>query len=159
MVQLVPVSEESFRKFIDHEIKDYADEKIKAGNWKPEEALSLSEKEFRALLPEGRKTKDQYIMSIMDSDKNREIGVLWYGIRDSGDLPGAFIWDFIIYDEYRGMGFGKESLKALEEELKGKGVDKLSLHVFGHNRRAISLYEKAGFEVTNIVMSKTISRE
>jgi ribosomal protein S18 acetylase RimI-like enzyme len=35
-------------------------------------------------------------------------------------------------------------------------ISKISLHVFGHNKIAISLYQKTGYEITNVLMSKTL---
>jgi RimJ/RimL family protein N-acetyltransferase len=37
-------------------------------------------------------------------------------------------------------------------------VDKIALHVFVHNRIARALYEKAGFEITGIYMTKELTR-
>lgn len=36
------------------------------------------------------------------------------------------------------------------------GMKKIGLHVFGHNKVARGLYEKLGYETTNVVMAKTI---
>lgn len=160
MLKLLPMGNESYGKFIEHEIKDYAEEKVKSGNWRAEDASSLAEKEFKRLLPDGLNTKDQYLRSIVEDANGEEIGTLWYGIikEGQGNLPGAFIWDFFINEEHRGKGYGKESLKLLEEELRNRGIERVSLHAFGHNKKAISLYEKSGFEITNIVMSKRIPK-
>jgi ribosomal protein S18 acetylase RimI-like enzyme len=35
-------------------------------------------------------------------------------------------------------------------------VDRIGLHVFGHNERASSLYRKMGYEVTDLTMYKEI---
>ena len=34
----------------------------------------------------------------------------------------------------------------------------ISLHVFGHNRVARALYEKLGYETTNVNMTEKLSR-
>jgi ribosomal protein S18 acetylase RimI-like enzyme len=46
---------------------------------------------------------------------------------------------------------------ALEARVISMGLDVISLHVFGHNRAARSLYEKLGYETTNVYMSKKLS--
>jgi ribosomal protein S18 acetylase RimI-like enzyme len=48
-------------------------------------------------------------------------------------------------------------MRAAEDEARRLGVDTIRLHVFGHNTRARPLYDKLGYEPTNIMMSKTLS--
>lgn len=45
------------------------------------------------------------------------------------------------------MGYGKEALKSLDSFAREKDLSKISLHVFGHNKVALSLYQNTGFEV------------
>ena len=48
--------------------------------------------------------------------------------------------------DYRNQGIGTALLTAAEGWARRGGVSKLELHVFPHNVRAISLYEKLGYE-------------
>ncbi len=72
--------------------------------------------------------------------------------------PLAFVYDFLIYDEFRRQGYGTQTLLALEAKAKELGVDKIALNVFAHNHIARALYEKTGFEVTGIYMTKRLTR-
>lgn len=47
-------------------------------------------------------------------------------------------------------------MKETEIVAKDLGINKIGLHVFGHNKVPRGLYEKLGYEITNITMSKTI---
>lgn len=47
--------------------------------------------------------------------------------------------------EWRGRGVGSALMTAAVEWARERGVHKLSLGVFAHNRSAIALYEKFGF--------------
>ncbi len=47
-------------------------------------------------------------------------------------------------------------MKELEVIAKELGMKKIGLHVFGHNKVARGLYEKLGYEITNINMIKSI---
>jgi hypothetical protein len=47
------MTEEEFQAFLAESVPEYAAEKVKAGNWTPEEALEKSRKEHTRLLPEG----------------------------------------------------------------------------------------------------------
>jgi ribosomal protein S18 acetylase RimI-like enzyme len=46
----------------------------------------------------------------------------------------------------------------LEELARGMGIREVALHVFGHNHAARALYEKAGYEITNINMTRTLDQ-
>jgi ribosomal protein S18 acetylase RimI-like enzyme len=47
-------------------------------------------------------------------------------------------------------------LAELENVAREKGVEKIGLHVFGHNAAARALYQKVGYIETNVNMSKKI---
>ena len=158
MVALVPIEQREFEAFLEKEIHDYAQEKIISGNWLAEEALEKSWAEFMSLLPDGLQTKDQFVFSVLDEDTNLNIGVLWVQVK-MGDSPRkAFICDFVIQSEFRGNGYGKQTLQALDKKLEEMGVESVSLHVFAHNTHAIALYEKAGYKVTNLYMGKELQK-
>lgn len=66
------------------------------------------------------------------------------------------MYDFLVYEPYRRCGYGWQALQALEQNVRALGLDTIGLHVFGHNHAARALYEKAGYEVTNINMAKKL---
>lgn len=47
--------------------------------------------------------------------------------------------------EYRGLGLGRKLLRRALEAAHAAGLTRIELEVFASNRRAIDLYEKAGF--------------
>ncbi len=47
-------------------------------------------------------------------------------------------------------------MKEIEIIAKKLGMNKIGLHVFGHNKVARRLYEQLGYEITNINMVKVI---
>jgi len=57
---------------------------------------------------------------------------------------------------YNGNNWSEVLCFALEDYVRLLGAKKLSLHVFGHNERAIHLYKKVKFQVTDLVMSKML---
>ena len=44
----------------------------------------------------------------------------------------------------------------MDEKLKAMDVDSVGLHVFGDNITAQELYKKAGYQITDIQMKKTL---
>jgi ribosomal protein S18 acetylase RimI-like enzyme len=155
MVKLVPMDPADFGNYLERSVVQYAQEHIKTGNWQPENALEKSRAEFNHLLPDGLQTKDQYIYSIVDETTNNKLGILWVKISEDGTRRRAFGYDFEIYESYRGKGYGRQALVALEGILQSMNVDFMDLHVFAHNTTAFELYKKMGFETTNLYMRKT----
>ena len=49
-------------------------------------------------------------------------------------------------------------MRLLEKEASILGLKYLTLQVFGHNMAARDLYEKLGYGITNIKMSKSLSQ-
>lgn len=149
MVKLEPMHQEDFERFLERAVRDYAEDHVRNGNWSAEGALEKSKNEFEHYLPEGIQSPNQYLWSIIN-EENDKIGVLWVQVKEGK----AFIFDFVIDEEFRGKGYGKQSLAAMDETLKSMGAESVALHVFGDNVSAQALYRKAGFEITGIHMKK-----
>ncbi|MGM0641563.1 MAG: GNAT family N-acetyltransferase [Thermotogota bacterium] len=143
---------DSYKNYSDYAIKNYADEKVKSGNWSEKEAYNLAKETFDKMLPEGPDTKNNYMYNIYLSENKEHIGYIWF--IEQGET--AFLADIIIFEDFRGKGYGKEAMKVLEETAKEKGFKKIDLHVFGHNESAFELYKKMGFNITNYRMSKEL---
>lgn len=151
MVRLKPMNEEELQAFLEYLIPDYAKEKVEAGVWKAEEAPHLSREAILRLLPEGLATKDQYLYMI-EEEGGSPIGFIWLYV-DQGKQE-AFLYEISLYEEWRGRGLGKAVMAAMEQQAKELGAKSVGLHVFGHNQRALRLYEKSGYQATDINMKK-----
>ena len=152
---LKQMSDDEYKEFMESSIESYAEEKVKAGNWKEDEAIEKSKEEFVQLLPEGNHTIDHLLYSLVDSESNVKVGSLW--VHCKVEEKEAFIYEFAVDEEQQGKGYGTRAIQELERILQGQGIEGLSLHVFGHNKKAIRLYERLGFETTNMNMKKTLS--
>jgi ribosomal protein S18 acetylase RimI-like enzyme len=152
MVKLIPMQQEDFESFLERGIREYADDHMRNGNWPAEGALERSKKEFEHYLPNGIDSKDQYLYSIIGEQGGNKIGILWVQVKDQK----AFIFDFMIDESFRGKGYGKQALIALDEKLKSMNVESVGLHVFGDNVIAYELYKKMGFQITDVNMRKIL---
>ncbi|EPW1877299.1 GNAT family N-acetyltransferase [Listeria monocytogenes] len=137
--------------FLTTAITDYAKEKVEAGTWDEEESLAKSQDSFNKLLYDGITTPNEYLYSIISGEK---IGYIWFHVDETRSGKHAFIYDFVIFEAFRGKGFGTKTLAALDVLAKEMQITKIGLHVFSHNQTAIGLYNKVGFQNTDITMAK-----
>ncbi|SDY95507.1 GNAT family N-acetyltransferase [Bacillus sp. 166amftsu] len=154
MITLKPMNKEEFQLYISAAIENYAKNKVTSGNWSEDEAINLSKKEFSRLLPKDEKSELNYLYSIFQDQQL--VGMIWIAQTSTTNPDQGYIFDFIIYEPHRGKGYGKQAMKEIEIIAKELGMNKIGLHVFGHNTVARGLYEKLGYEITNINMMKVI---
>ncbi|MFT8324079.1 GNAT family N-acetyltransferase [Oenococcus sicerae] len=152
-MKLTLITETDYESFVSRAINEYAQDKIDAGSWDAKSANQKAQAEFKQLLPEGLKSRGNYIYSILDDDT--KVGIIW--IAKLASNPGmAFIYDFRIFDAFQNKGLGTEALTLAAKQAKALGFKTLGLHVFGSNARAIHVYEKSAFQITDINMQKTL---
>ena len=63
----------------------------------------------------------------------------------------GFIYGFGILPEYRGKGYGRETLSSALDILKMKQLDNIFLEVATENKNALGLYESCGFEEVSVM--------
>jgi len=148
------MEEREFVPFLEQLIQSYAEENIRAGRWTREEGLLEARKETQKLLPNGRETPDHFIFSIVENATGEKVGAVWLAI----EPRGGFVYDLLILEPYRRRGFAEQAMGLLEEVARGKGAEKISLHVFGDNAGARTLYTKLGYSETNVIMSKPLKQ-
>ncbi len=156
-IVLVPMDEADFRAYLAWAIADYAQEHIRNGRWSSEEGLQQAEQEFRKLLPGGLASPDQYLFAIKADVSGEKVGMLWFAVQERGGKAEAFVYDFRIDEQFRRHGYGEQAFLAMEAKVRVLGLDKIGLHVFGHNHAARALYEKLGYMPINIMMSKKLN--
>ncbi|MGA9838823.1 MAG: GNAT family N-acetyltransferase [Thermoplasmata archaeon] len=156
---LAPIPAEEYQRWWDLSVRDYAKDHVEAGNWDAGEALARSEAEFRKLLPQGTATPGHFLYALEDRESRQHVGLVWFHAdrtSKSENRNAVFIYDLLVYEPFRGKGYGSGGMRLVEEKARELGFDTISLHVFGHNRVAIALYEKLGYVPKNILMSKKI---
>ncbi|QJR15828.1 GNAT family N-acetyltransferase [Usitatibacter palustris] len=84
------------------------------------------------------------------------VGLLWLALMEREGRPFIYIYDIEIVEARRSQGLGSALLGLAEDYARGIGVSRVSLNVMGWNTRARSLYERHGFGVTGIGMSKRL---
>jgi RimJ/RimL family protein N-acetyltransferase len=155
MVKLVPLSEDEYRNWYDWLLEDYARDLSRAG-MAEEQAHARSKADLEKGLSQGLQSKDQYLFSIQDEQSGERVGVLWYSLMSSETRKTVFIADILIYEQFRGRGYGKQAMLLAEDHGRDLGATRIGLHVFGHNTAAHALYKKLGYKETSIQMVKDL---
>ncbi|MDO3408220.1 GNAT family N-acetyltransferase [Saccharibacillus sp. CPCC 101409] len=156
VVILKPMNDEEFKRFRRVSAAEYAEDKVKAGTWKQEEALGLSEEAYANYLPDGLRTREHYFYSIRRENGEDSAGWIWLHVSDAPAGKRAFLYDIRLEEEYRGRGLGQAAMRALDETARALGASEIGLHVFGHNPAALRVYEKAGYAITDYKMAKSL---
>ncbi len=151
------MTQAEFQSFIAVSVPEYASEKVKAGNWTAQEALEKSRKDHEDLLPHGLQSPNQHLYTIENGAT--PVGRIWLSVDPQTAGGAGFIYDLFVAEPYRRKGIAEQAMLQLEREALRLGVGSLALHVFGYNTAARSLYEKLGYETTNINMLKVLSAE
>jgi RimJ/RimL family protein N-acetyltransferase len=148
-VVLKPMSEQDFEAYSKDSIERFADQLISLHGSERSQAAEQSRKTFQKSLPGGRETPNTHLLSILKNDQL--IGYLHFEVRTSESGNFAFGWDLRVFPEHRGHGV--EAMKRAKDLLQHLGCERLSLHVFAQNDRAVQLYQALGFGIDSYNMS------
>jgi ribosomal protein S18 acetylase RimI-like enzyme len=155
VIHLAPMTPAEFDRYMETAVEGYAEVHRKTGVCTPEEALAFAKAEYAQLLPNGLASPNQNLFSIRN-DQGDTVGLIWFEAREKRGLKSAYIYDFAVDAAHRGQGYGTAALSALEELVAPMGITRISLNVMGWNHAARALYERCGFTVTGIGMTKLI---
>lgn len=158
MITFRSMSEDEYLAYLDYFIPDYAAEIGSNYGLTQQDALARAKQEISESLPDGVNTQGQALLCLMaqSGESDKHVGYLWY--KPDTMMRTVFIYDFHIFNTCQGQGLGKEALRAFEQYVHEKGCEQIRLRVAGDNARARHLYERSGFGVTGVNMSKTIKR-
>ena len=149
-----PITEAEFSAWREQSLETYAREKEKEG-LSATDAKAEAEASFQRHLGNGRNSPNHYVYSV--TSNGSVVGTLWWGTQKHGTKQVAWIYDIVLDPAQRGKGLGRKTMEWAMADARAKGFDRLGLHVFGHNKVAQGLYQSLGFEITNLVMYKSLS--
>lgn len=154
MIELKVMTAEAYESFTKLSMLDFAEAKSRAERLSITEGHKIAADAWSSLLPQGQQTPLHHFYTAWSQD--RDIGMVWFKEERNWETPYAYLYQVWIWDEFQGEGRGEATMKELERKLKEMGLHRLRLHVFAFNERARKLYEKMGYETTNIVMVKEL---
>jgi ribosomal protein S18 acetylase RimI-like enzyme len=157
LFKLEPMDEATFEAWMQASIRDYAREKVEAGNWPADGSLERANVEFEALLPAGRATAGHEIRSMINDDGER-VGHAWFVPEDRPFGRVVFIYDIAVEPAHRRKGYAQAALAEIENYAREHACVGVQLHVFGGNLAARRLYARAGYVETNVTMLKSVAK-
>ena len=158
MIVLRKMKNEELNDYLDYFVPDYADEIVRNFHYSKDEAIVQAVSEVNNDLPQGVDTSGQFLfcVELSDNPDSTVVGYLWFRLSNAGKI--AFVNDLFIFSKFRGKGFGKQTLSALEVEVLKLDIDQIELRVAYDNKRAQGLYEGMGFFPTGVNMFRKIDR-
>ena len=147
---LMALDAEASCEYLDGLWPQYRAELIQAGSSEAEADANI-ERNQQALSPNGVVAAGQFMFRVLEEDQH--IGNLWLAQRSPDDW---FIYDIEVFEEFRGRGLGRETLRLAEAYVIEQGAKQMGLSVFGFNTAARSLYESAGYSIVSMGMVKRL---
>ena len=156
MTQLSPMRAEFFQQFKQQLSEDYAKENVKSGRWPEHNALERAKGEMERSLAQGIATPDNYLFEIK-TDQGETAGCIWFAVEERQGGRSAFIYNVLVFPEFRRQGHARAAFLQLEEKVRELGLKSIGLNVFYHNSGAQALYAGLGYAPTNLTMVKNLA--
>jgi ribosomal protein S18 acetylase RimI-like enzyme len=148
---------EEFAAYEDLDAHHYAENMVRAGFWASAGAYIRAKEVHTQLLPGGMHTENHLFFVIESLPNQDAVGVIWLYVDRQVDPPSGFIYDLLIHEPFRGQGWGKGAMLAVEQVARDLGLSSLFLNVFEHNQIAKALYISLGYQVQSLSMRKLLS--
>jgi ribosomal protein S18 acetylase RimI-like enzyme len=133
--------------------EQYARDTARARDIPLEEAHIVTGRQVAEQLKDGLATEGHHLWKVV-SEQAGPVGDLWIFVDPTKCT--AFIYDIAISEQYRGKGYGKAAMLAVEAAVRPMGAARIDLNVFGYNTTARRLYEGLGYEPIAIGMRKAL---
>jgi RimJ/RimL family protein N-acetyltransferase len=152
-ISLRPMTDGEFQRLRAAIFEDYAREVANVNSTSMEEGRKAAAHQFDSLLPDGIASKGHYFWKIV-AENGDVVGDLWVLVES--ERARAFIYFIDIDEEYRGQGYSRAAMLALETTVRPLGTQHIDLNVFGDNTVAVRLYESLGYKPTAMKMRKEL---
>ncbi len=159
MIHLRPASQADFEAYRNVFIREYSLDIQQSYHIDERTATEKASRELDMCFPKGADSDRHELLCIEarltpNQPSTTKVGYLWHC---ANTIDGStYLYDFIVLEDYRCLGFGRAALAALEQHVKSVGIERVNLRVAAHNPKAQKLYQSLGFEITGLDMSKRI---
>ncbi|MGW1253989.1 GNAT family N-acetyltransferase [Streptomyces sp. NPDC002513] len=112
-------------------------------------------------LPDGLESSGHHLV-VAENGEGEVVGNAWIGPdprqASSGTTSSAWLYDINVFAPFRRRGYGSAILAAAEELIAREGKTSLNLNVVGDNEGAIAMYQRNGYGVSSMYLSKDLQR-
>jgi GNAT superfamily N-acetyltransferase len=129
---------------------EYAEAMVAQGGFEPEVARRKAE----ADIPQALSLPIQQLFVV--EDDGEPVGHLWLAERDLDGRATLFVYDVFVLEEHRGRGRGRQAMLLAEEEARRRGIESITLNVFGGNEVARALYRSLEYDEIYVGMRKKV---
>ncbi len=148
------MSQAEYDAFYEYNLETYARTRAPEVGVTLDVARDYARKEIASMLPDGRKTQNHWFFHL--KEEGAILGTLWFAVRENWSRGRIFIYDIAVVEKARGRGCARSMLHWLEKKSLALGYDEVALHVLASNTAARTLYESAGYQITNLYMAKKL---
>jgi ribosomal protein S18 acetylase RimI-like enzyme len=152
-VRLRPMTQAEYDAYYAPAVRSLAEEEAEAYGFDLVEAHSRATAAFDRLIPDRTLSASRQAIYVIELEAT-SVGMIWYELRNEN--REAYLYDLRIWPEFRGRGYGRLGLLALEALLRESGVKRIILNVFSRNAVARSLYDSLGYTSRSSLMMKAI---
>ncbi len=151
-VHVAPISEADFDGWSEGVRRRFAEPRVAARTWAPDEAPAHAVRLLAALLPNGLATDGHHVVEI--TREHTRIGHAWLRVRG----PEAFIFDLTVTEQALDRDLAHAALHGVHEVAAGLGASLSRINVFRSDSVLSRIVESEGFHVTNDQMRLHLDR-
>ena len=151
---LCEMTSPEYRIFIEELTLDYARDLAITDDLPLELTTVRAAEKIGGLLCNGQHTAEHFFRKATCTSSGKLIGNFWLNIKAKD--AEAYLYYFIVVPDERRKGNGQALIALIEAFAKEHGCRQIWLNVMSHNPGALALYEKSGFRIATMHMSKNI---
>ena len=144
-IRLRAMTQPEYDAFYEYSRNRHADELIRELGLSYEESLRAAQEELRGMLPDGRDTRDNYLMVIEAAPDGRFVGFIWFLYEMTDGIRQVFVCDLVLRESERNKGYASAALAEMEWFAIAGGCAESVLFVADDNLPARKLYDKCGY--------------
>jgi ribosomal protein S18 acetylase RimI-like enzyme len=152
MVTFRPMTEDEFAAFKAFMSVEYEQDVARGMGLPVEEVRERAQQQLESLMKDGLSSQEHLYWKVV-APEGGVVGDLWVMLQPRRQ---SFIYYIGINEAQRGKGYGEETMRHLEDEMRSRGVTHIALNVFGDNAVARRLYERVGYQTAAIYMNKAL---
>ena len=149
IVRLAPCTDVEYAEFVPLQVAEYARQLVQAGEVPPQEGLSTARERLADLAADGlRSTGHDFFVAVL-APRYVRVGWVWLSPAPSsiGASRARWLSQLTVLEPYRGQGWGRAILRAVERHERDRGSEEIWLRVFDWNVPASHLYLSHGYEL------------